>query len=62
MGQVNVVEEEHALLFIGYNTEEVCRLCVDARICAVLDSVYSSTVCGVSWLNNFIESLVQNDR
>lgn len=62
MRKVNVVEEEHAVLFTRYNTEEVCRLGVDARNCAVLDSACSSTVCGDSWLNNYIESLDKNDR
>ena len=62
MRKVNVVEEEHAVLFTGYNTEEVRRLGVDARNCAVLDSACSSTVCGDSWLNNYIESLDKNDR
>ena len=44
MRKVNVVEEGHAVLFTGYNTEEVRRLGVDARNCAVLDSACSSTV------------------
>ena len=55
--KVNVLEEEHAVLFTGYNTEEVRRLGVDARNCAVLDCAGSSTVCGDSWLNNYIASL-----
>ena len=62
MRKIKVVEEEHAVLFTGYNTEEVRRLGVDARNCAVLDSACSSTVCGDSWLNNYIESLDKNDR
>ena len=35
MKKVNAVEEEHAVLFTGYNTEEVRRLGVDARNCTV---------------------------
>ena len=62
MRKVNVVEEEHAVLFTGYNTEEVRRLGVDARNCAVLDSACSSTVCGTNWVNNYIQSLDKNDR
>ena len=62
MRNVNVVEEEHAVLFTGYNTEEVRRLRDDARNFAVLDSACSSTVCGDSWLTNYIESLDMNDR
>ena len=62
MRKVNVVDEEHAVLFTGYNTEEVCRLGVDARNCAVLDSACSSTVCGTNLINNYIQSLDKNDR
>ena len=62
MRKVNVVEEEHAVLFTGYNTEEVPRLSVDARNCAVLDSACSSTVYGTNWINNYIQSLDKNDR
>ena len=62
MRKVNVVEEEHAVLFTGYNTEEVRRLGVDARNCAVLDCACSSTVCGTNWINNYIQSLDKNDR
>ena len=43
---VNVTEDEHAVLFTGYNKDEIARLSVDARNCAVLDSACSSTVCG----------------
>lgn len=38
------------------------RLCVDAQNCAVLDSACSSTVCGQTWFNNYIESLSGEDR
>ena len=62
MRKVNVVEEEHAVLFTGCNSEEVRRLGVDAHNCAVLDSACSSSVCGDRWLNNYIESLDKNDR
>ena len=57
MAKINIVEDEHAVLFIGYNKEEVRRLGVDARNCAVLDSACISTVCGDSWINNSIQSL-----
>ena len=46
MAKVNIAGEEHAVLFTGYNTEEVRRLGIDARNCVVLDSACSSTVCG----------------
>jgi len=62
MKRVNAVEEEHAVLFTGYDRDEIRRLGVDARNCAVLDSACSSTVCGKGWLDNYIESLYNSDR
>ena len=62
MKRVNAVEEEHAVLFTGYDRDEIRRLGVDARNCAVLDSACSSTVCGKGWLDNYIESLDNSDR
>ena len=62
MKKVHAVEEEHAVLFTGYDTNEIRRLGVDARNCAVLDSACSSTVCGSSWMDNYIQSLNQTDR
>ena len=57
MAKINI-----AVLFTGYNTEEVQRLGIDARNCAVLDSACSSTVCGDKWINNNIQSLDNRDR
>ena len=62
MTKINIAEEEHAVLFTSYNTEEVQRLGIDARNCAVLDSACSSTVCGDKWINNYIQSLDNRDR
>ena len=62
MGKINKVEDEHAVLLTGYNKEEVHRLGVAACNCAVLDSACSSTVCGDSWINNYIQSLDKDDR
>jgi len=62
MAKVKIVEDEHAVLFTGYNKEEVRRLGVDARNCAILDSACSSTVCGDNWINNYIQSLNEGDR
>ena len=62
MAKINIVEDEHAVLFTGYNKEEVRRLGVDACNCAVLDSACSSIVCGDSWINNYIQSLDKADR
>ena len=41
MAKINIADEEHAVLFTGYNTEEVQRLGIDARNCAVLESACS---------------------
>ena len=54
---VNVTEDEHAVLFTGHNKDEIARLGVDARICAVLDGACSSTVCGKLWLDGYLKSL-----
>ena len=48
---------ETCCFFTGYKTGEVKRLGIDAHNCAVLDSACSSTVCGVKWINNYIQSL-----
>ena len=59
MAKVNIVEDEHAVLFTGYDKEEVRRLGVDARNCVVLDSACSSIVCGDSY---YIQSLDKDGR
>ena len=61
-GNVNVTEDEHAVLFTGYNKDEIARLGVDARNCAVLDSACSSTVCGKIWLDGYLKSLDKEDK
>ena len=62
MAKINLAEEEHAVLFTGYNNEEVLRLGIDAQNCAVLDSACSSTVCGDKWIKNYIQSLDPSDK
>ena len=62
MAKVKIVSDEHAVLFTGYNREEVRRLGIDARNCAILDSACSSTVCGDSWINAYIQSLDESDK
>lgn len=62
MAKVNTFNTEHAVLFTGFQREDMSRLCVDAQNCAVLDSACSSTVCGQTWFNNYIESLSGEDR
>ena len=59
MAKVDIVEDEHAVLFTGYNKEEVRCLGVDARNCVVLDSACSSIVCGNSY---YIQSLDKDGR
>ena len=54
MVKINIAEEEHAVLFTGYNTKEVQCLGIDARNCAVLDSACSSIVFGDKWIYNYI--------
>ena len=60
--KVNITEDEHAVLFTGYNKAEIARLGVDARNCVVLDSACSSTVCGRHWLDAYLKSLDSEDR
>ena len=60
--KVNLTEDEHVVLFTGYNNNEIARLGVDARNCAVLDSACSSTVCGKAWLDGYLKSLDKEDR
>ena len=42
--KVNITEEEHAVLFTGYQKQDIMQLGSDARNCGVLDSVCSSSV------------------
>jgi hypothetical protein len=46
LAKVNITEEEHTVLFTGYQKQDIMQLGSDARNCAVLDSACSSTVCG----------------
>lgn len=62
LSKVNITEEENVVLFTGYKTDEISQLGVDARNCAVLDSACSSTVCGETWLENYIGSLDDAER
>ena len=48
-------------MFTGYNKDEIARLGVDARNCAVLDRACSSTVCGKIWLDGYLKSLDKED-
>ena len=55
-------EDEHVVLFAGYDKREIAQLGIDARICAVLDIACSSTVCGETWLENYLNSMNPQDR
>ena len=55
-------EDEHVVLFTGYDKREIAQLGIDARNCAVLDSACSSTVCGETWLENYLNSMNPQDR
>jgi hypothetical protein len=56
-------EEEHAVLFTGYHKKkDVSHLGMEVQNCAVLDSACSSTVCGKTWLQSYLNSLKDSDR
>ena len=55
-------EDEHVVLFTGYDKREIAQLGIDARNCAVLDSACSSTVCGETWFENYLNSMNPQDR
>lgn len=57
MAKVNITEEEHVVLFTGYNKQDLSQLGVDAHHCAVLDSAGSSTVCAKMWLDEYVKGL-----
>ena len=53
---------EHGVLFTGFQRKDVSRMCRDAQNIAVLDIACSSTVCGQTWFNNYLESLTRDQR
>ena len=62
MAKVNIIEDDHVVLFTGCHKGDIAQLGIDARNCAVLDSACRSTVCGVIWLENYLNSLDHEDR
>ena len=56
------IKEEQMVLFTGYKSDNLYQLAMDAQNCAVLDSACSSTVCGQSWIDNYIDSLDSDER
>ena len=55
------VEEEYIVLFTGNKLGD-WQQDMDLGSCALLDSAYSSTVCGKKWLDCYIDSLDQCDK
>ena len=49
-------------LFTGKNIEDIVQLGRESFGSMVLDSACSSTVCGSSWLNDYISILDDSDR
>ena len=47
-------EDEHVVLFTCYDNREIAQLGIGACNCAVLDGACSSTVCGETWLENYL--------
>ena len=67
--KVNVVDsathkqaDEQVILFTGYQKDNLQQLGIDAQNCVVLDSACSSTVCGATWMNNYLNSLRPEER
>ena len=58
----NSGNSEKIVLFTGYDKGAVAQLGSEARNCAILDCACSSTVCGQTWLDCYIDSLHENDR
>ena len=62
MANVNTTEDEQIVLFTRSHKGDIAQLGIDARNCAVLYSACSSTVCGVIWLENYLNSLDHENR
>ena len=62
LARVNIAEDEHVVLFTGYRKGDITQLGIEAQNCAVLDSACNSTVCGIDWLENYLNSLNQVDK
>ena len=66
LSKVNITESEQEaddfVLFTGYQKQNITELGNDARNCAVLDSACTSTVCGKTWLNRYVDSLSNDDK
>ena len=50
-------KSEDVILFTGNTQQELALLSYDAWNSAVLDSACSSTVCGESWITDFLNQL-----
>ena len=56
------IENEDTIFLIKIGNTESDILNKEARKCAVLDGACSSTVCGESWMNDYLLSLTPEDR
>ena len=52
---------ENIILYTGTSKVEACLLTSEARNCAVLDSGCTSTVAGKTWVECYIQSLLDDD-
>ena len=55
-------DDEDVVLLTGFNKDNAKLFSKEARKCAVLDSACSSTVCGESWLEDYLMSLDEKER
>ena len=62
MTKVYTAEDEHVVLYTGCVRDENAEIKTNSSDCAVLDSGYSSNVCGKLWLDNYLKTLDQEDR
>ena len=60
--KVNITEDEHAVLFMGYSKGEIARLHVDARNFVVRDSACGNSVYGRHWLDAYLKSQDSEER
>ncbi|ESO92681.1 hypothetical protein LOTGIDRAFT_175676 [Lottia gigantea] len=62
LARVNVTNEENVVLYTGNKAENVAKLGVEAQNSVVLDSACSSTVCGKTWFDNYVNSLDTGEK
>ncbi|ESO92708.1 hypothetical protein LOTGIDRAFT_175654 [Lottia gigantea] len=62
LARVNVTNEENVVLWTGNKAENVAKLGVEAQNSVVLESACSSTVCGKTWFDNYVNSLDTGEK